>query len=144
MSTTPLSDRITQLVAHDDAANLHALCTTFLDATVGLAVKGLPVAAAGGTYTVQPGDRIAPDVVAGPEGRRYLKVCADPALFAEAWEYPINTTMPGRTVLEIAVNTPSLAGVLICSATSYHSVPLERAEIDELLARGRAPLSPAH
>jgi hypothetical protein len=140
MSETSLSDLITALLenANERAwANFHAL---FLVSELGIEATGLPSnRAPGETFQVGASDRMTTKVVQTPDGRSMVKACADPHVFARRYpDAAITAGMRGRDLLEMVMKSPELDGVLVCSAVSFHSVPIGRADAERLLRRGRS------
>jgi hypothetical protein len=83
-------------------------------------------------------------LVGTPDGRRMVKACADPALFVQ--RYPdtrINVLMVGRELLQMLAKVDESDGVLVCSATTFQSVPIDRAAAAAVLAPRRADASRA-
>jgi hypothetical protein len=82
----------------------------------------------GETFQTGSTDRMTLALVATPDGRRMVKACADPSLFIQRYpETKINVVMVGRELLQMLAKVPDVDGVLVCSATSFHSVPIDRA-----------------
>ena len=132
MSDTPLSDYISALIADFGPDPLQAFHTAFITADLGVRMINVPVHAAG-EYRVAKGDDIRMAYVVTPDGRTMVKACADPRIFAQRYNYAINATMTGGSLLEMVLGVPELEGVLVCSAASDHSIPIGRAEIPEVL-----------
>ncbi len=76
--------------------------------------------------------------VSDPSGRRMVKACADPDLFSRNYPGCINVTMTGRELLEMAEKIRDADGILLCSATSFHSFPIYRAAYEKLKRAQRA------
>ncbi len=129
VTTTPLSDLMSTLNANT-VPQFHAL---FLRSELGVLLRNLPT-------DVTPGARIqaGPDVsfspVRSPDGRLMMKACADPHAFVQQYPGTVNAFLTGRELLEMVQQIPALEGVLVCSALSFHSAPISRAEIAPLLA----------
>jgi hypothetical protein len=129
----PLSDLISALaLAPVDDAVL-ALHRAFLVARVGVNASTLP-AHARGAYQSTGEDWITMSFVMTADGRTMVKACADLRVFDERYPGAITCEMVGRHMLEMVLKVPELQGVLLCSAASFHSVPLGRAAIPDLLA----------
>ena len=128
MSPTPLSDHISALLENPDDSTFTAFVEAFLEAGVGLEAQGLPGGQEhGGQYQIQEGDAVHLPRVVGPDGASRLRACADPDTFSVAFpNLKITAMMTGRALLEMALMDPDLDGVLVCSATSEHSVPIRR------------------
>jgi hypothetical protein len=141
MSETPLSDRITAMMSDESPSNRAAFCELLLVSRVGVTVGGLPEPGMAGIYTVGRDDRVTMRPVSIPDGRRMVKAGADPPVFARHYDASVNAEMLGRDVLEMVLKMDDVAGVLVCSAASFHSVPIFRKEIQRLLGRETAPRS---
>src|SRR4051794_2566459 len=96
----------------------------FPESIFGLLVSGLPKAEPGqkvlidgsGTAKIQP--------VCDPDGRKMIKACAVPELFDLNYPGSINATMNGKELVEMAEKVSEAEGILVCSATSFHSYPI--------------------
>ena len=131
-SMTPLSDLISALVASPSDEAFAELFRAFLDASVGVKLANVP-AHAEGAYRIAAQDRVTMAFVHTPDGRSMVKACADPRVFSQKYAGAINAEMRGRQMLEMVLKVPELDGVLVCSAASFHSVPVSRAAIPGLL-----------
>jgi hypothetical protein len=142
VSDTPLSDLITALLEDGQASTMRKFHRYLLDASLGVSVDGIPAGAAG-AYQVTAHDQVKMPAVSTPDGRRMVKACADPRVFVQRYDYPINAEMLGRTLLEMVLKVPQLDGVLVCSAASFHSIPIGRDDAASVLSlrpiSGRAP-----
>ena len=135
-----LSNAIAAVASQGTDAAFSAFMAVFLDASVGLVAENIPAGRRPGeTFQTGPTDRMTLALVGAPDGRRMVKACADPATFVR--KYPdtkINVLMVGRELLQMVGKVPDLDGVLVCSATQVHSVPISRAEAARALAPHRA------
>jgi hypothetical protein len=132
---TPLSDTITDLLADSSEEAFAAFVRTFRRSTLGVVASALPPARRPGeTFQAGSGDvRFVP--VTTPDGRRMFKACADPETFALRFPEPrINALMSGDEILGMVAKMPDLEGVLVCSASSFHSVPITRADAERALS----------
>ena len=133
-AATPLSDAISRLLGDSSSAAFASFVGTFRRSTVGVVAAALPRGRKPGeTFQAGAGD-VQLVVVTTPDGRRMLKACADPETFAVKFpETKINALMSGEEILGMLAKTPDLEGVLVCSAASFHSVPITRGDLEALL-----------
>jgi hypothetical protein len=108
-----------------------------LAAKVGLATRSVVTKhRSAGRFETGPEDQISLAIFAAPDGRRMLKACADPIVFARSYpETSIGIWMVGRELLEMVAENASLSGVLVCSATAFKSIPLGRDQISRMLGQ---------
>lgn len=99
----------------------------FVESVFGLMMSGLPKASPGQKLVVDGSGSVMMQFVTDPNGRRMIKACADPELFDINYPGSINVTMNGKELLEMAKKVPDADGILICSATSFHSFPIYKA-----------------
>lgn len=136
MTKTPLSDLIS-LVLRDRSQNaMSRFHEGFLVASVGVEVEGLPPTGQLGQRIDASGSKIRS--VETPDGRVMVRASADPDEFVR--NYPdrrITGLMTGAEILAMLLKIPQLDGVLVCSATSFHSIPIDRTEAARLLDRAR-------
>jgi hypothetical protein len=117
-----ISELISKLAESKDRSVFVELEAGIVESVFGLRMMGLPKA--------EPGQKILADGsttmqwVDDANGQRMIKACADPDLFSVKYPGTVNVTMTGRELLEMAEKLPEAAGVLICSATSFHSFPI--------------------
>ena len=124
-----ISELISKLAAGSDKSPLPHLEGMFAESVFGLLVSGLPPAAEPGQKLVVDGSgSVTMQWVCDPNGKKMIKACADPELFNVIYPGCINVTMTGRELLEMAEKLPELDGILICSATSFHSFPIRQAD----------------
>jgi hypothetical protein len=58
-----------------------------------------------------------------------VKACADPEVFASRYpDTKITALMSGEAVLGAVAADSDIDGVLVCSASSFHSVPIGRSD----------------
>jgi hypothetical protein len=98
----------------------------FVESTFGLLMNGLPATKPGQKLDVDGSRSVSMPFVTDPNGRKMIKACADPELFDISYPGCINVTMNGRQLLGMAEKIPEAEGILICSATSFHSFPIYR------------------
>jgi hypothetical protein len=129
MSDATLSDAITAVAAQGSDASFAAFIERFLDASVGVIAQNVPAGRVPGeTFQTGSTDRMTLALVGTPDGRRMVKACADPSLFTQRYpETKINVVMVGRELLQMLAKAQDLDGVLVCSATTFQSVPIDRA-----------------
>jgi hypothetical protein len=141
MSDASLSDAITAIASHGTDAAFASFVQKFLDARVGLVAQNIPAGRLPGeTFQTGPADSMTFEVVGTPDGRRMVKACADPPLFVRRYpETKINVLMAGRELLQMLAKVAELDGVLVCSATTFQSVPIDRAAAAAALAPRQAP-----
>lgn len=131
MADTPLSDHITRFYASQAKADYAACAQAFLDAEVGLWIPGLEGA---------PGQRVYAGgleipTFRAPNGVAVLRVCADPDVFVTRFDPRLNARLSGREAGEMLLKLDdSIAGVLLDSAASEHSVLFPRADLQAWLA----------
>ncbi|MEO1085658.1 MAG: hypothetical protein AAFY88_15570 [Acidobacteriota bacterium] len=145
MTPTPLSDHITTLLESENDDNFEAVVYAFLDSQVGVEAKGLPAGLKPGSrLEVGATETVGLPRVTVPDGRLMLRACADPDAFSRNFpEIQINALMAGRQLLELLPHDESLGGILLCSASSSHSVPINRQLAERLLSRRRKATTPA-
>jgi len=129
MANADLSDAITAVATQGTNTSFAMFIERFLDARVGVVAQNIPEGRSPGeTFQTGPADRMTFALVGIPDGRRMVKACADPSLFIQRYpETKINVLMAGRELLQMLAKVPELDGVLVCSATTFESVPIDRA-----------------
>lgn len=127
MSTTPLSDAISMLMSDSRPAALASFVETFRRSRVGVVALTLPPnRLPGETFQAGPGE-VSLALVNTPDGRRMVKACADPETFAARYpDTKITALMLGEAVLGVVAAASDIDGILVCSASSFHSVPISR------------------
>lgn len=130
-----MSDAITALLADARPHILERFHGCFLDASLGVMLVGVP-ANAHGTFQISENDDVTIAFVDTPDGRRMVKACADPKVFVHRFAFPINAEMKGRELLEMVLKVSEIDGVLVCSANSFHSVPIGKEEAIRVLSHG--------
>lgn len=134
MSSTPLSDTITRLTKSGPSERLkETFYRRFLKAELGVVFHGMPKQAPGTSYTVGEGDNVTCTTVNDANGHVMIKACADPVAFEQEYSEGINAHIGGQALLEMLMKLPDIEGVLVCSAASFHSVPIYREEAERLL-----------
>jgi hypothetical protein len=128
-----VSQILTSLTKSNSEELLRELEIVFGDSIFGLMVNGLPEAEPGQTITVKGSMVITMQYVAVPNSKKMIKVCADPEIFNVNYPGRFNVTMSGRQVIEMAQKLPDADGILICSATSFHSLPIYKYEYKHYL-----------
>src|SRR6185436_785007 len=133
---TPLSDLIMALVANGDQATFARFDDLFLRSRVGVIAAGMPAnRRPGETFQVGGQDRVALELVKAPDGRTMIKACADPDVFSRRYpDAKITALMLGRDLLEMLLKPSLVDGVLVCSALSFHSIPIGKADARRLVA----------
>lgn len=124
MSDMRISDLISILVDSYDETAIRRLERMIPDSSFGIALVGLPDGQPGETFTVDGSGTITMQCVGGPNNQPMIKACADPDLFAQNFPNNFNALMTGKELVEMAQKLPEAEGILICSATSFHSYPL--------------------
>jgi hypothetical protein len=127
--TTPLSDAIAILLSDSRPGSLALFVETFRRSRVGVVVLTLPSnRLPGETFQAGPGE-VSLALVSTPDGRRMVKACADPETFASRYpDTTITALMLGEAVLGVVAAASDIDGVLVCSASSFHSVPIGRSD----------------
>lgn len=119
-----ISELISKLSASADKSAEVQLEAMFAKSVFGLLMSGLPKAEPGQKLVLDGSGSAAMQFVCDPAGKRMIKACADPELFDVNYPGCINVTMSGGELLEMAEKLPDADGILICSATSFHSFPI--------------------
>ena len=127
-----ISQLITKLAESGDRALVPQLEAMVAESVFGLLVTGLPKAEAGQKIRVDGSGSVTMQWVRDPNGKRMIKACADPDLFSVNYPGSINVTMNGRELLQMAERLPDADGVLICSATSFHSFAIYKASYSRI------------
>lgn len=131
--TTPLSDKITRLVADPSDANWNAFFNALVDADLGVVVHGVPEGVSG---TIQAASDELGLGSTQHEGKALLLTCADFDDFRERFpEREFNAEMDAPSVFRTALSDTACEGILVASAASVHSVPISRDQLGELMAR---------
>src|SRR4051812_6720860 len=122
-----ISDLISQLGKPANRNIVAQLEARFAESVFGLLMFGLPKAKAGEKLVVDGSGSVTMQQVNDPEGKKMIKACADPELFDVNYPGCINVTMSGRELLDMAEKLPDADGILVCSASSFHSFPIYKA-----------------
>jgi hypothetical protein len=133
-SGTPLSDCIAALTVGETSVRWTRFFDALLAARLGVVIVGdLPA----GTHVVGSNEA-ALATTKTPEGRVMVLACADPPVFARRYpEQPFNGDMDVPSVFRTVLASLDCQGLLINSAISEHSLPIDRAKIKELVAGGK-------
>ena len=143
MESTALSNAISRIVSAPSPQAFAEFLEVFREATLGVVALTLPSQVQPGeTFRAGKGD-VSLTVVSTPDGRRMVKACADPPVFAKRYpETKINALMSGEELLGIAARSSDIDGILVCSAASHHSVPISRSDAAQFLAEPAAISKP--
>lgn len=127
-----ISDLITDVVNDDSDASFERLLAALPAAMFGLEVAGISPDVAPGARVDAGGTQLPQ--VSTPDGRRWVRACADPAEFAVRFpETEITAQIDGLELLRMVNRIEQCDGVLICSARSFHSVPIDKEIIRDLV-----------
>jgi hypothetical protein len=138
MSATPLSDAIAQVLAHDTPETYARFLDVFMQSSLGVIVTGLPPGASGAVQV--KGDGVGCAKGQTPDGRVMLLACADRAVFVTRFDRPFNAEIEAASLMNVVMTNPDCAGIMINSATSEHTIVVERATIARLMGpAGPAP-----
>jgi hypothetical protein len=133
-SLTPLSDCISALVANETPETLEQLWREMIRARFGVIAVGAPSGVTG-LYRVGRGE-VGLGQANTPDGRLMILACADPVTFRQRFaDQGFNADIDARSLFLAAMSNNDCQGVLINSATSTHSLPVSREEIEVLLRR---------
>ncbi|MCA9679155.1 MAG: SseB family protein [Kofleriaceae bacterium] len=136
MSATPLSDAITEVLQGQTPALYARFLEVFARSRLGVIVHGL-AAGADGTVMVLRGEaRCA--MIKHPDGRGMVLACSDREVFVTRFDRPFNAELDAAELMKVALHNPDCAGILINNATSEHSIVVERATIERLVAAAAA------
>ncbi len=127
-----ISELISKMAATGDTQCGTELYSMFPEAVFGLLVDGLPSPVHGRKIVVDGSGAVTMQIVTDPSGKRMVKACADPDLFDLNYPGCINVTITGGELLEMAEQIPNADGILVCSATSFHSFAIYRATYDRI------------
>jgi len=130
-----ISELITALAEEQSRGTAAKIKMMLLDSISDLLMKGLPSGELGSGYTIGAGDIVSMPIVADPDGKRMIKACAEPTLFERNYPGSINPAVAGRDLVAMALKVKRAEGILVCSATSYHSYPIYKADYPRLLER---------
>lgn len=133
--STPLSDLLAQVFADPDSeATLNHFFTVFMDSMIGIALFGSPENLAKLTESREM-DNIGLAFTQAPDGRSMIAACADRPAFAERFDSTFNAELPGRELMELALQLPDACeGILLYSALVEKSIGIARADFPQLLA----------
>lgn len=134
-SATPLSDAISRLVADDTPESFSAFLSVFRRSVVGTVAASVPAnRKPGETFVAREGE-VKLAILKAPNGQKMVQACADPEVFAvRVADSRINALMTGEEMLKMLLKVPDIAGILACSAASFHSVPITHADAEAALA----------
>jgi hypothetical protein len=128
---TPLSDRISELIANQSSKTWEAFLVALLDSQLGVIAEGAPASTRHGHYEAHRGD-----LSLGSTGDHQVLTCADPEVFRRRYPtQPFNASMDARAVLRTVLANAKCKGMLVNSAAGEHSVPITRDQIVGLLNR---------
>ncbi len=130
-----ISELITALAEEQSRDTVAKIEMMFPDSIFGLFMEGLPSGEPGSGHTIGADDIVSMSLVADPDGKRMIKACAVPALFERNYPGSVNASVSGRDLVEMALKMKRAEGILVCSATSYHSYPIYKADYPRLLER---------
>jgi len=130
-SQTPLSDAIALCVSENTRARYEEFIRVFLVSKMGVIASGPQREP--GTYKAGK-DEFGVAIGGTPDGRKMVLACADRAVFVQRYSRPFNAEVDALALLNIAIANPDCEGILINSATSEHSIVIERARVAALLS----------
>lgn len=127
-SPTPLSDLMTRVLDEGSDESRRAFHQAFLRSPVG-------VIASGGEPGPEPGcmRNVGFARAATPDGRVMLLACADRDAFAQKFHARFNLQILGRELARAVLGIPDCEGILVNSATSFHSIAIPRDQLAALL-----------
>jgi hypothetical protein len=128
---TPLSDRISELIADANSKKWEAFLLALLDAQLGVIAEGAPASTRQGAYEAHRGD-----ISLGSTKDHQVLTCADPDVFRQRYPtQPFNANMDARAVMRTVLANAKCKGMLVNSAADEHCVPITRDQIVGLLNR---------
>lgn len=126
-----ISALIASLAHQPTQAAFDRLLDAISAATFGLELSGLASNAEPGRVVDAAGARLR--YVATPDGRRMLRACADPEEFASRFtNIEIAAHVTGAELVRLALRLPDCEGVLVCSARTSQSVPIDLLALQRL------------
>jgi len=134
MLDTPVSDLIDEY-AKDHRVGLSALFDALLGATLGIQLEHVPERAVPGEpFVTQPEDKISYFTQRVPDGRKLIRVGADPVAYSVNFPRMIfNAQVGGRQLFEMILNSSNFDGALVLSARTQVGVMVGRPAIHALL-----------
>jgi len=134
MLDTPISDLI-EAIAEDDDLALQALFDALLDTQLAIQLENLPERVIPGVpFRSEPDDFIAHHVRILPDGRKMIKVGADPLAYSVNFPKTMfNAQVDGRQLLRMIRASENIDGALVFSARTERSVSIGRTTIHALL-----------
>jgi hypothetical protein len=127
-----ISEMISQMATKPSHQLEVDLEKSFLDRHFGLSMDGLPEGMPGERY-IAGDNELKMKIVSAPNGESMIKACAEPELFVKNFHETITVTMTGREIIEMILKMPEIDGILICSATSFHSYPIYKQRCVQLI-----------
>ena len=131
-----ISEHISQLAKSESPNSVVAIERMFLTESFGLLFEGMPEGKQSGETIDASGLKL--QLVADPQGKRMIKACADPEVFAKNYPNSFNGTMTGMQIMQMIEKSPDIDGILICSATSFNSYAFHREELKRIRSFNRA------
>ena len=132
-SPTPLSDRISCLLARNTPENYEEFLRVFLASQLGVIVQGFSKESSG--QFVAGRNELTAAMSATPDGRKVLLACADRAVFVQRYKAPFNAEVSAVSLLKMALANPNCEGIMINSAASEHSYVIPRDRVTEVIRR---------
>lgn len=135
MSDTPLSDLIGPALRETYSRARVALHDALLDAWLGVHMARVPERATPGErLELNADDDVGFGYEAMPDGRKLIKVCADPEVFRRNYpQMAFQVEMEGRELFKMILREDYFDGALICSALARDAYLIGRPMIHKLL-----------
>jgi hypothetical protein len=128
-----ISEKISKMAQSPSVVMGHEVEMSFLEKRVGSKFIGLPINSMHQDQYIVKGNEVTIQLVKDPNGKSMIKACADPVVFDENYPNQITGTMTGRESIGMILVNPEVDGILLCSATSFHSYPIYRERCMELV-----------
>ena len=140
---TPLSELMAQVFAEPDSeAVLDHFFSVFMDSKVGIVLIGAPP----DLYKmveVREFRDVSLAFTQAPDGRAMIAACADRPAFAERFDSSFNAELPGRELMEFALQLPEMCeGIMLYSALAEKSIGIARTDFEQLLAKSPRQIPP--
>jgi hypothetical protein len=116
-----VSEIIKAMVESGNDDLISELQSIFPDSIFGLLVHGLPKGEHGQIFNVDDSGSITMPLFTAGKGKSMIKLCADPEIFNINYPGCFNVTMSGQEAIEMAEKSKNVDGIVVCSATSFHS-----------------------
>ena len=132
MNQNSLSALIEALQAQPSRERFQHLLAAFSHSSVGIMALSVPKEQFGKTFKTE-GEEVSLASSQHGDGKSRVLAFADPKEFIANFCQKFNAEMKGEEVFKVVLHNPACGGILLNSASSPISIPIEREDIQRFL-----------